>query len=162
MRKAGRRGWVRGGVACAFLVFSCKSAPPSRAPAPAANAVAERPRPPRGPPPPFRAQPGAVLGEVNGIAVLALAAPQFGALSREQRLVAYWAAQALAAGDPLAAEQGSPRNLEVIRLLRGILGRPQVVPALVLARIRSFARAVWLNHGLHDAATGRKLSPPFS
>ncbi len=103
-----------------------------------------------------------MIADVNGVAVLALAAPQFAALSREQRLVAYWATQAFAAGDAVAAEQGYRKNVDVIRLLSGILGRPQVVPPGVLSKVRAFARAVYLNHGIHDATTGRKLSPPFS
>jgi len=99
---------------------------------------------------------------VNGIAVLALAAPQFAGLPRDQRLVAYFAAQANAAGDPIAAEQGYRHNLAVIRLLRGILGRPQVVQQSLITRIRTFSRLVYLDHGLHDPETGRKLRPPFS
>ncbi|HET7788398.1 MAG TPA: hypothetical protein VFL36_20665 [Myxococcales bacterium] len=103
-----------------------------------------------------------MIAEVDGAAVLALAAPAFASVSREQRLVAYWAAQALAAGDALAAEQGYRHNRAIIRILRGILTRPQAVPPQLLSRIRSFARVVYLNHGIHDAATGRKRLPPFS
>jgi hypothetical protein len=112
--------------------------------------------------PSFAVQPGAVIGDVNGTAVLALAAPGFASLSREQRLVAYWAAQAFAAGDPIAAEQAWRRNREIIRLLRGILSRTQVIPAALVARIRAYARAVYLNHGIHDLETGGKLLPPFT
>ena len=94
--------------------------------------------------------------------MIALAAPQFSALPRDQRLVAWYASQAAAAGDSIAAEQGYRRNLPVIRVLRGILSRPQVVPASLLARIRAFALLVYLNHGLHDADTGRKQPPTFT
>jgi hypothetical protein len=94
--------------------------------------------------------------------VLALSAPRFADLPRDQRLVAWFASQAAAAGDPIAAEQGYRRNLPVIRLLRGILSRPQVVPASLLSRIRAFARLVYLNHGLHDVETGRKQAPGFT
>src|SRR5204863_4990307 len=103
-----------------------------------------------------------VIADVDGIAVLALEAPQFTSLSREQRLVAYWTAQAVLSGDWLAYEQSYRRNLEIVRLLRGILSRPQVVPSGVLARIRDFARAIYLNHGLHDVETGHKLAPIFT
>ena len=94
--------------------------------------------------------------------MLALAAPHFADLPRDQRLVAWFASQAAAAGDPIAAEQGYRRNLPVIRLLRGILSRPQVVPGSLLSRIRAFARLVYLNHGLHDVETGRKQAPGFT
>jgi len=140
---------------------SCRSAPrtapaaaiqPQPSPAPAAAA----------PLPSFSPQPANKLGDAGGVTVLALAAPHFADLPRDQRLVAWFATQAAAAGDPVAAEQGYRRNLQVIRLLRGILSRPQVVPASLLSRIRAFARLVYLNHGLHDAETGRKQAPGFT
>ena len=94
--------------------------------------------------------------------MVGLGAPQFQTLPRDQRLVAWFASQAAAAGDAIAAEQGYRHNLAVIRLLRGILSRPQVIPASLLPRIRRFARLVYLNHGLHDAETGRKQAPGFT
>src|SRR3954462_1527958 len=160
MRQPGRQGWGRVGLLLSVALLSCKSAPRARE-APSAEPVhasEARPLPTHG----FAPQPGAVIAEVDGIAVLALAAPTFASLSREQRLVAYWAAQAIAAGDPLAAEQGYRHNRQIVRLLRGILSRPQVAAAGLLPRIRSFARAVYLNHGIHDAVTGRKLVPSFT
>ncbi|MGZ6124654.1 MAG: dipeptidyl-peptidase 3 family protein [Myxococcales bacterium] len=152
-----------------LAAVACKSAPPaSEAPLPAAPPVpaapvAQAPEPIAGPPlPAFDPQPATMLGEVNGIVVVSLAAPQFTSLSRDQRLVAWYAAQAAAAGDAIAAEQGYRHNLAVIRLLRGILSRPQAIPAAMLQRVRGFARVVYLNHGLHDMETGRKQMPPFS
>ena len=123
MRKAGRQGWVRVGLPCAAALFACKSAPHTRAPTPPATRVraATSPAPAE---PRFAQQPGTVIAQVDGAAVLALAAPAFASVSREQRLVAYWAAQALAAADALAAEQGYRHNRGIIRILRGILGRP--------------------------------------
>src|SRR6202022_1457412 len=112
--------------------------------------------------PSFSPQPANKIGEAGGAPVLPLAPPHFADLPRDQRLVAWFASQAAAAGDPIAAEQGYRRNLPVIRLLRGILSRPQVVPASLLSRIRAFARLVYLNHGLHDAETGRKQRPGFT
>src|SRR5512140_1129137 len=150
MRKAGRQGWVRVGLLCATALFACKSAPRARAPQrpPSPGATAERSAAPEQR---FAQQPGSVIAQVDGTAVLALSAPTFASVSREQRLVAYWAAQALAAGDALTAGQGYRHNLNIIRILRGILTRPHAVPAQLLSRIRSFARVVYLNHGIHDA-----------
>ena len=103
-----------------------------------------------------------VIADVNGTAVLALAAPRFAQLGRDQRLLAYWTSQAAAAGDPVALDQSYRHNLRIARLLRGILSRPQAVPAAMLPRLRAFARVVWLNHGLHDYETGRKEVPAFT
>lgn len=160
MRRGGRLGWAGMGAGLVSALLACRSAPRKAAPDPVAP-VQSVSRPPPNPLPVFAPQPATRLADVEGIAVLALAAPQFVNLPRDQRLVAYFAAQAAAAGDPLAAEQGYRHNLPVIRLLRGILARSQVVPPALLARIRNFARLVYLNHGLHDAETGRKQRPGF-
>jgi len=150
------------GAGLAMAAVACKSAP-ARTSSPVAHPrQSSAPASPAAPLPAFAAQPATRLGETSGIAVVALGAPQFSALPRDQRLVAWYASQAGAVGDAVAAEQGYRRNLPVIRLLRGILSRPQVVPAPLLARIRGFARVVYLDHGLHDAETGRKHVPGFS
>jgi hypothetical protein len=107
-------------------------------------------------------QAGAIVGEVNGTPVLALAVPQFAQLPRDQRLLAYWASLAGAAGESTALDQSYRNNLTIVRILRAILEHPAVVPPAVLPRIRAFARAVWLNGGLHDPETGRKETPQFT
>src|SRR5262249_10561410 len=162
MRRGGRLGWAWMGAGSVAAFLACQTAAPLKtASVPAAGASA----PPSGaatPFPVFAPQPSTRLADVNGIAVLALGAPQFAGLPRDQRLVAHFAAQAGAAGDPIAAEQGYRHNLAVIRLLRGILSRWQVVPQSLISRIRAFARLVYLDHGLYDPETGRKLRPAFS
>ena len=135
------------------LILACRTAPHAAAASEPADA---------GPAPePSTAQSFQQLPQAGDTAVLALQA-DLAALPREQRLVAYWAAQAGEAAGGLAWEQAYRHNAAVVRLLRGILSRPQVGSAAVLPRIREFARAVWLQRGLHDAETGRKLTPPFS
>ena len=141
-------------LACCAL--ACRTGPQ---PAPRASGVpvSEAPMPPlsRGPPPNLLATDG-------DVAVLALSAPGFAALPREQRLLAYWLAQAANAGDSIAVDQGYRHNLQVVRLLRGILTHPQAVQPALLPPLRAFARAIYLNHGLHDAETGQKLQPPLT
>jgi dipeptidyl-peptidase-3 len=161
MRRGGRLGWAWLGAGSVAAIFACKSAAPLKtsppqAPPEAASGGSV------GPLPAFAPQPSTRLADVEGVAVLALAAPQFASLPRDQRLVAHFAAQAAAAGDRIAVEQGYRHNLAVIRLLRGILARPQGVSQPLLSRIRNFARLVYLSHGLHDPETGRKQRPPFS
>ena len=103
-----------------------------------------------------------VLATVGDTAVLALAAPGFSDLSREERLLAYWLAQAGRAGDAIAWDQGYRHNLAVVRIVRDILSHPQAVPADVLVKVRDYARRLYLNRGMHDATTERKIAPPFT
>ncbi len=140
----------------ACFALACRTA--ARAPArPAQPLSSAEPLPalPGGPPP-------SLLATAGDIAVLALDAPGFAALPREQRLLAYWLTQAANAGDSIAVDQGYRHNLEVVRLLRGILTHPQAVQPVLLPPLRAFARAIYLNHGLHDAETGQKLPAPLT
>src|SRR5947208_13827687 len=92
MRRGGRLGWAWMGAGLA-AIFACRSASPARTSPDLATPAAEGARAPL---PAFAAQPAVRVGEVSGIAVLALAAPQFAGLPRDQRLVAHFAAQAAA------------------------------------------------------------------
>src|SRR5471032_326112 len=140
-----------------LALLSCNSAPAPRAPsAPARSKAVLRLSPG------FAPQPARLLGEVSGAAVLALDAPSFAALPRDQRLVAYQVSLAVTRGEALTYDQGDRHNLLVVRLLRGILSRPQASSDAVLAPIRAYARSVWLSRGLHDPRTGHKLSPSFT
>jgi dipeptidyl-peptidase-3 len=94
--------------------------------------------------------------------VLALDAPGFSDLPRDQRLLAWEVSQAARRGEALAYDQGDRHNLAVARLLRGILSRPHASSPSLLGPIRAYARAVWLFHGLHDPRTGHKLQPAFT
>ena len=158
MQRAGWQG-VSWALAALSLLCGCTTAPrPVRVDTAgqAAAGVAEA-EPEAGAP-----QGGSVIADVGGTQVLALSAPQFAKLPRDQRLLAYWVSQAAAAGETTAIGQAYRHNLEVVRLLRGILSRPAVVPAPLLQRMRTFARIVWLNGGLHDDLTGRKEAPAFT
>lgn len=114
-------------------------------------------------PPAWAAEaPGRALARVGDAEVVALEAPGFDRLTREQRLLAYWLSQAGQAGAAIAYEQAYRHNASIVRLLRGILTHPQAVPPAVLPRVRAFAREVYLRRGLHDPETERKIAPPFS
>src|SRR6516165_6608085 len=130
-------------AAIALAVLGCRTAPPKKAAAPPRRTVAD-PEKCAGCPS-FAPQPGSVIAEVDDTPVLALETPRFAQLGRDQRLLAYWTSQAAAAGDSVALDQGYRYNLPIARVLRGILSRPQVVPATLLPRIQAYARVFWLN-----------------
>ena len=143
----------------ALLIVGCRTPP---RPAPAAHVEVADAGVPLAALDAGNPQPGAIIADVDGTAVLALATPSFAALSQDQRMLAYWTAQAAAAGDAVTLVQNYRHNLAIVRLLRGILSRPAVAPSGLIGGLRAFARVVWLNHGLHDYETGRKATPPFT
>src|SRR5512132_1417016 len=112
MRRVGAQGCVRV-VAVGLFFCACRSTPVPRAPRPPPQQVLART--PEAPPQAGPAQPGRVLAEVNGTLVVALAAPQFAQLPRDQRVLAYQVAQAGAAGDAVAIDQSYRRNLQIVR-----------------------------------------------
>jgi hypothetical protein len=140
-----------------LALLSCRAAAPPRAPLP------PRPKLERVP---IRAasapQPAKRVGDVAGAPVLALEAKAFAGLHRDQRLLAFQVAQAAARGLSATYELGGRHGLPIVRLLRGILSRPHASPSPPLERIRSYARAVWLFHGVYDPRTGHKLAPAFT
>ena len=139
---------------------ACKSAQtlPGPVPPPAATAAAKEAAH-------AEAQAGAggieVLATVDDTAVVALKGPGFDKLSKEDRLLAYWLSRAAREGDAIAWDQGYRHNLAVARLLRGMLSRPQALPEGLLPRLQLYARRLYLNRGMHDAATEGKLKAPF-
>lgn len=150
-----------GGCVVAFLVATaaCKTSPArketSAGPADAtALAPVEQVAPPL--------QTGRVIGEVEGTAVVALDFKGFTELSREDRAAAAGLAAAAERAFVPAVESAYRKNLEIARLLRAILTHPDVAPPNVLAKIRAYARGFWLNGGIHDTVTGRKLVPTFT
>ena len=118
-------------LALLIVSLACRTAPRTPSDA-AAGGGGSRPAGPGT----FAPQPGTVIGEVDGVAVLALSAPRFAQLERDQRLFAWQVAQALAAGDATTLDQGYRHNLAIARLLRGILSRAAVVPAPIQSRLR--------------------------
>ena len=158
MGRAGWKGVVRA-LAALLVLCACRTAPrpPLSQPRsqPDAGGAETAPEDPA-------AQGGSVIAEIGGAQILALSAPQFAQLPRDQRLLALWVSQAAAAGEATALDQAFRYNLQIVRLLRGILSRSAVVPAPLVLRVRTFARTVWLNGGLHDLQTGRKETPSFT
>lgn len=153
MRRAGRL------IVAAVLGTACRTAAPRPRPSPAAStAQAKEAAHAEADVGSGGARP---LATVDDTAVVALAGRGFDALSREDRLLAYWLSQAARAGDAIAIDQGYRHNLEIARLLRGLLSKPAALPEELLPRLRLFARRLYLNRGLHDAASEAKVSPPF-
>src|SRR5712692_11263442 len=108
MRRAGRQGMAQA-LALALSLCACRTASrgaPSAQPARAPNAGLAEPAAAA-----FAPQPGNVIGDVSGTLLLALEAPQFAQLSRDQRLLAYQVSQAAAAGEAVAVDQSYRHNL---------------------------------------------------
>src|SRR5947209_1590558 len=109
MLPAGNRAILRA-LALIVALCACRSAPRPAARAPAAGGPDGGTGEPAAQGSP---QAAAVIGEIDGTPVLALAVPQFAKLPRDQRLLAYWTSLAGAAGEATALDQSYRNNLAI-------------------------------------------------
>ena len=156
---------MKPGLAACCALAACRGAPARQEPRAVTSAANVAVRAPAASPIPAQsgeALAAPIIASLGDTAVIALPAPGFDALTREQRLLAYWLSQAGNAGDAIAYDQSYRWNLQIVGLVRGILTHPQAVPEGLVPRIREYARQIYLNHGVHDDTTERKFTPPFS
>jgi len=111
---------------------------------------------------PAAAPPDVSMERVDDVGVLALSADVFVDLQPRERVLAYWLSQAAIAGDPITYDQRSRFGRAIKVLVDGVMQRLDVVDAAVRAKIELFAKRVWINKGLYDVRTSRKLEPPLT
>jgi len=111
---------------------------------------------------PAGATPDASMERVDDLGVLALSADVFVDLQPRERVLAYWLSQAAIAGDPITYDQRSRFGRAIKVLVDGVMQRLEAVDADVRAKVELFAKRVWINKGLYDVRTSRKLEPPMT
>ncbi len=103
-----------------------------------------------------------LIEQVDGYAVVQYYVDGFDKLTPEQRLVAYYLAEAGIAGDPIYYDQISPYGLELKQVLEGIWTHPQGIDAAVLEKLRRYTKLFWVNHGNYHLDSSRKFLPDFT
>jgi dipeptidyl-peptidase-3 len=103
-----------------------------------------------------------LLEQVGPLAVIQIYADGFDQLSPNQRLLAYYLAQAGIAGDPIYYDQISPYGLELKQLLEGIWTHPEGIAPGVLEKLRHYTKLVWIYHGNYDLDNQQKFLPDFT
>ncbi|HEY6050947.1 MAG TPA: hypothetical protein VIZ58_06840, partial [Thermoanaerobaculia bacterium] len=122
-------------MAILVAAAACRTSPDRKGGPARPDAGAAAPAPVEQVPPPL--QTGRVIGEVDGTAVVALDFKGFAELSREDRAAAAGLAAAAERALVPALDSSYRKNVEIARLLRGILTHQDVAPPNVLARIRA-------------------------
>jgi dipeptidyl-peptidase III len=103
-----------------------------------------------------------LVQQVGPLAVIQYYADGFEELTPQQRLLAYYLAEAGIAGDPIYYDQISSYGVELKQLLEGIWTHPQGISPQVLEKIRRYTERFWIDHGNYDLDSSRKFLPEFT
>jgi dipeptidyl-peptidase-3 len=105
---------------------------------------------------------GRVLEVVGGVTAASFAPAGFDKLTAPQRVLAYHLAQAVLAGDPIFTMQTSRYGWPATALVMQLLAQKEKMDPAVRGKLVTFRKMLFLHHGIHDAKTGQKLTPPLT
>jgi len=91
--------------------------------------------------------------------VLALEAPGFESLTKDERILLYYLSRAAIAGDNLLYVQNHRHALLLRKLFETLFDHRSLLSKEDSAAVHDFLKYVWLNHGNYDHRTGRKILP---
>ena len=103
-----------------------------------------------------------LIEQIGPLAVVQFYADGFEKLTPNQRLLAYYLAEAGIAGDPIYYDQISPYGIELKQLLEGIWTHAQGIDPATLEKLRRYTKLVWIYHGNFDQDSSRKFLPEFT
>jgi len=103
-----------------------------------------------------------LAGQVGRFAIVQVYADEFDELTPQQRVLAYYLAQAGIAGDPIYYDQVSPYGLELKQLLEGIWTHSRGIPPDLLQKIQDYTQLFWIEHGNYNDQTAQKFLPSFT
>ncbi len=103
-----------------------------------------------------------LLETVDEFAVARLYADGFDALSRRERVLAFYLYRAALAGRDIFYDQMGRDVLEIRDLLEEILTHPEGVDPQFRDRLLRYLKLFWINNGNHNDRTRQKFVPEFS
>jgi dipeptidyl-peptidase III len=155
-------------VAAGALVAACHCPTPVVQPCPCAASAPASSAPPPAKPPVEQcadnvAEPKVYEMEtVEDTGVVRLFADGFVDLPVRDRLLAYWLSRAAVAGEPIAWDQRSRYGLALKELVEELTLHAAAIDPAVRPRIEVFAKKVWINKGIYEGWSQRKMAPAFS
>lgn len=104
----------------------------------------------------------ALVKMVGTTGLVQIQAPDFAPLTPQQKLLAYWLAQASIAIDPIIYDQLSPYGTELKSLLEGIAAHRDSLPSPLRAKVMDYTDLFWVNHSNYNNTTFQKFLPAFT
>lgn len=99
---------------------------------------------------------------VDDTLVLRLYADGFIDLQPRERMLAYWLSQAAIAGEPITWDQRSRFGLALKALFEELALHSRAIDERVRSRFETFGKKVFLNKGIYEGWTQKKLAPSFT
>lgn len=99
------------------------------------------------------------LERIGNARTVQLYADGFESLTKKEKIFAYYMAKAAIAGRTIAIDQTNKYALSIMNLCQEVLSRPKGVPVKTLKAIREYTKLFWINNGMYDYATARKIVP---
>lgn len=99
-----------------------------------------------------------LLEQVDDAAVVQVYADGFGALTRDERVLAWHLYQAAIAGRDIYYDQRYRHSLAMREVLEAILRYPEGIEPRTLAEVRRYTKLFWLNCGPYQNLTAQKFT----
>lgn len=107
--------------------------------------------------------PGEIAERVGNVAITRLDVPAFSALSRDDRIAAFFLCKAALAGRDVVYDQIHPKQVEIVDFLERIgqnIG--YAAPDYFVDPFRLYLKMIWVHNGFYDLHTLHKLSSPIT
>ncbi len=99
------------------------------------------------------------LERIGNARAVQLYADGFEALTRKERIFAYYMTRAAIAGRTIAIDQTNRQAVAIMNLCEEMISHPNGIPAKTLKAVRDYSKLFWINNGMYDYATARKFVP---
>jgi len=102
------------------------------------------------------------LERVGDFQVLQVYADGFDELSLKEKLLAYNLSMASLAGRDIEYDQNHKFELEIRKILEGIITYPEGIDEGIFSKIEKYTKLFWMNNGHYNFITSQKFIPEFT
>ena len=103
-----------------------------------------------------------LLERVGDFQVLQVYADGFENLSQNNKILSYYLSMASLAGRDIEYDQNHKYELEIRKILEGIITHPEGIDGKILEKIDEYTKLFWINNGHYNYISSHKFIPEFS
>ncbi|NVM03407.1 MAG: peptidase M49, partial [Candidatus Helarchaeota archaeon] len=103
-----------------------------------------------------------LLERVGDFQVLQVYADGFEELSLSEKMLAYYLSMASLAGRDIEYDQNHKYELEIRKILEGIITHPEGIDKGIFTKIEKYTKLFWMNNGHYNYITSQKFVPEFT
>ncbi len=103
-----------------------------------------------------------LLERVGDFQVLQVYADGFENLSQNNKILSYYLSMASLAGRDIEYDQNHKYELEIRKILEGIITHPEGIDGKILEKIDEYTKLFWINNGHYNYISSHKFIPEFT